>query len=324
MTTTQVMIPDYPFSAEITAKLLEARLTTPEFLDTRTASRKTNPALSMLSRYPELLRRETVRVPVNESQSSHDSSFDISRGEAPDLDRSMSSSQAFCIGSPAHTRTHTAFHPYRHSMAGRSSRKTRNVLGEYAKALQKLEGMLSQFSTPSVNSDDHNLISDQLYGPDYGSCDTDTVALLLEDLDYLLPGARLKKNIFSIVVDGGFDPTYQSVLDHLARHGHISAATLELFRALEGILRLDLRASLKPAMLYAPASHLDDVLSGTCRIFVCLCSVSLSPTFLGHLSVKETEQFPRLERLDLRRHTPSILQSHFHQQFAGVEEAFPS
>ncbi len=117
----------------------------------------------------------------------------------------------------------------------------------------------------------------------------DTVALLLDDLDYLLPSVRLKKNISLIVAHKEINPTYQSVLDYLAHHGHVSAATLELFRALEGILRLDLRASLKPAMLYAPASHLDDVLSGICHIFICRRVYLDFLQCLGHISLEETK-----------------------------------
>ena len=139
-TQSQMMTHYSPFPAKMIAK--KTRITPPEIFKTRTASRKTNPAISLLSRYPELLRPDIIRVSANDSQSSHDSSFDISRGEAPNLDRSMSSSQAFRFGSSAYTEPHAVLHDYRRGMAGRSSRRARNILEEYAKILQELEGIL--------------------------------------------------------------------------------------------------------------------------------------------------------------------------------------
>ncbi|KAF8339852.1 uncharacterized protein EI90DRAFT_2293909 [Cantharellus anzutake] len=216
-----------------------------QYPDSRAFSQGTGDFTSVADRYPDLLRSKAVRVPINESQSSQMSSFDISRGEALNLEQSLASSQPVPTASPpAYKRVHSTRWTTITNRSGvtlSGLRPTRNVLGEYARALQELE--------------------DQLYGPDYGPCDTDSVAILLSDLDSLLPGVRLRRG-FSAATGGGIDVSYQTVLDYLSDQGHIWPVTLELFRALQGITRLDLRSSLRPALLVAPDSLLEDVLSG--------------------------------------------------------------
>lgn len=86
----------------------------------------------------------------------------------------------------------------------------------------------------------------ELYGIDYTSTLQHPVDALIEDINVILPGARLKKNLdLSSQVFGRSTLSFQTVLDYLTEHGLLTAASLERFRSLKGIEILDLTESLK-------------------------------------------------------------------------------
>lgn len=56
--------------------------------------------------------------------------------------------------------------------------------------------------------------------------------------------------------------SFQTVLDYLANHGHITTASLELFRSMDDVFRLDMTESIGRGALMAPVEGVKDVLRG--------------------------------------------------------------
>jgi hypothetical protein len=117
---------------------------------------------------------------------------------------------------------------------------------------------------------------------------------LICDLDNLLPGIRLKKNLDLLYAGVGNKITFQTLLDYLAQLGQISSASLDLFRALDDVTNLDLRESLSACALVAPMLDTKDVLAGMSR------SLRLNPPIDVTSSVlSRPNSFPHLTELIL-------------------------
>jgi hypothetical protein len=105
---------------------------------------------------------------------------------------------------------------------------------------------------------------------------------LIYDLDNLLPGIRLKKNLDLLYAGVGNRITFQTLLDYLSQLGQISSASLDLFRALDDVTTLDLRESLSACALVAPISDTKEVLAGMFESHCPMPPVDVVSSVLGY------------------------------------------
>lgn len=117
---------------------------------------------------------------------------------------------------------------------------------------------------------------------------------LICDLDDLLPGIRLKKNLDLLYAGIGNKITFQTLLDYLAQLGQISSASLNLFRALDDVTNLDLRESLNACALVAPMLDTKEVLAGMSRLQYLKPLVDVTSSVLNY-----PNSFPHLTELIL-------------------------
>ena len=126
---------------------------------------------------------------------------------------------------------------------------------------------------------------DRLYGPKFGNCSPESIRRLIREIDVLMPGIRLERNLEVQTVTSGVPLTYQMVLNYLTAHGFLSPASLDLFRSLDGIESLDLRETLKSCSLLLPTDFRVELLQGISL------NISINPGLTNYHSASSSKQF---------------------------------
>ncbi|KAL6301507.1 hypothetical protein BKA93DRAFT_919725 [Sparassis latifolia] len=133
--------------------------------------------------------------------------------------------------------------------------------------------------------------ADELYGPHIGTETPRGLSVLINHLDMLLPGIRLKERLYALK-----DVTHQHIADMLGADGHLNARILHILRTSE-VKCLDLTASIMDeAGLNLGASDLLHVLKKP-NSFLFVTDINLSDISLHDFDLTHIHHLPRLKRL---------------------------
>ncbi|GBE90107.1 hypothetical protein SCP_1801310 [Sparassis crispa] len=134
-------------------------------------------------------------------------------------------------------------------------------------------------------------LEDELYGPHIGTETPRGLSVLINHLDTLLPGIRLKERLYALK-----DVTHQHIADMLGADGHLNARILNILRTSE-VKCLDLTASIMDeAGLNLGASDLLHVLKKP-NSFLFVTDINLSDISLHDFDLTHIHHLPRLKRL---------------------------
>ncbi|KAM6494514.1 hypothetical protein JOM56_010875 [Amanita muscaria] len=112
--------------------------------------------------------------------------------------------------------------------------------GDLLETAKALQGSLA-LDTTHIGTSSHRVYSDELFGPSLGQESLLEIQDLINKLDSILPGIRIKERLMEKLKESA---SAQAVVDFLAENGHLNARVLELFRASK-VARISLDESLK-------------------------------------------------------------------------------